>query len=265
MYNLIWSDFYKLRKSSAVKVVFLITAICAVLMSIITNFIALGKLNITMAGIGFLFSDVNTKSILGAVIAGIFICGDFDNKTIHDAVSMGYSRAIIIVSKAVVFSLSIVVILLPYAIVTCFDLFSGNKFNVGSNSIGFLYIITKYCGTVISSGEVLKFIIIIFTIMVVYAAQLSICIPVAFTLKKPVFVVAIYYGITIVFAQIPSIAGKYEIFDKICNLTPFGSNYCFLALNTGTEALIKVIVVSLIFIIIMVLITYSVFRKKEIK
>ena len=102
MLNLIRADLFKMCKSSVMKILFGITTLCAGAMTVIAYFITQRKMDPGMTGIGFLFSDINIISILGAVIAGVFICGDFDNKTIHDAIACGCSRRTIIDRKSVV-------------------------------------------------------------------------------------------------------------------------------------------------------------------
>ena len=234
-------------------------------MVMIAYLIPQGKINASTAGIGFMFSDVNMIGILGAVIAGVFICGDFDNKTIHDAIANGYSRWAVIVSKAIVFCCAIAFILLPYVIVTGIALSTGSKFSMGSVAVGFLNLLTSEAGTAFSASQVLKLLAVMLTLIIVYVAQLSVCIPLALVLKKPVLVVAIYYGFTILFASLTGLKNSSQMFDHIFACTPYGSNYTFVTLNTGTGDMFKAISVSLIFIILMLAVTYCAFRKSEIK
>lgn len=265
MYNLIRADFFKLRKSMAIKILFGITTVSAVTVAVLAYLIQQGKLDASMTGMGFLISDTNMISILGAVIAGVFICGDFDNKTIHDAIANGCSRGTIIASKATVFSCAIGFILLPYAIITGIALGTGSKFNMGSVSLGFLHLLTSEAGTAFSASEIWKLFAVMLSLIIVYMAQLSICLPLAFALKKPVLVVAIYYGFTILCAQLMGLKDSSPIFDRIFACTPYGGNYTFATLDTGMGDIIKAISVSLIFIIAMIAVTYCAFRKSEIK
>lgn len=265
MYNLIWADLFKLRKSMAIKILFGITTVSAVSMGMVAYLIPQGKMNASMAGIGFLFSDINMISILGAVIAGVFICGDFENRTIQDAVANGYSRGAIIVSKATAFCCALAFILLPYAIITGITLSTGSAFSMGSVAVGFLHILTSEAGTAFSASEIWKLLAAMLTLIVVYMAQLSLCIPLALVLKKPVLVVAIYYGFTILCAQLMGLRDSSPVFDRIFACTPYGGNYTFVTLGTGAGDIFKAISVSLIFIIAMIVVTYYAFRKSEIK
>ncbi|MNW39242.1 ABC-2 family transporter protein [compost metagenome] len=265
MVNLIRADLFKLRKSMAFKILVGITTASALLMVMMAYWIPQGKIEASMTGIGFMFSDVNMISILGAVIAGIFICGDFDTKTIHDAITTGHSRGTLIVSKAIVFGCAVAFILLPYAIITGIALGSGSEFNMGSVAVGFLHLLTSEAGTVFSASEIWKLLAIMMTLIIVYVAQLSICVPLAFILKKPVLVVAIYYGFSILTAQLMGIANSSPVFDLIFSCTPYGGNYTFLTLDAVAGDFIKAIAVSLAFIILILAVTFALFRKSEMK
>lgn len=265
MYNLIWADLFKLRKSLTIKILFVISTISAVTMSIMAYFIQQGKIDSSMTGIGFMFSDVNMMTILGAVIAGVLICGDFDNKTIRDAVASGSSRGTIIISKTVVFFCAIAFLLLPYALTTGIALGTGYKFSMGSIAIGFLNLLASESGTAFSSAGILKLLAVMLTLIVVYWAQLSICIPLALLLKKPVLVVAINYGFSILCAQLMSLRGRTALFDGIFASTPFGGEYAFITLDTSFGYILQTIAVSFIFMLVMLTITYCGFRKSEIK
>jgi len=265
MLNLIQADLYKMRKSSVIKILFGITTVCAIVMTIMAYLIQQGKIGNEYTGVGFLFSDIDIISIIGSVIAGIFICGDFDNKTIHYAVTSGSSRGAVIVSKATVFFCALVLVLLPYAIITGIAMSTGCKFDMGAVSVGFLNILSKDSGIAFSASVFLKMLAAMLTLIIVYIAQLSICVPLALIIKKPVLVVAIYYGLSIIGGQLGRLSSSLPALDNILSCTPFGGNYSFITLNTGAGDFIKAIVVSLVSIIVMLIITFSIFRKSEIK
>jgi ABC-2 type transport system permease protein len=265
MLNMIRADLFKMFKSPIIKILFAITTFCAVMMTVMAYLIPQGKLDAGMTGIGFMFSDINMISILGAVIAGIFICGDFDNKTINDAIACGCSRGTILVSKAIVFFCAIAFILLPYVIVTGIALSTGYEFSMGSVAVGFLNILTLKSAGVYQASEIFKLIIIMLTLVMVYVAQLSISIPLALVIKKPVLVVAIYYGLTIFCAQLMGLSKSSAVLDSILSCTPFAGNYTLLTMDAGSGDVMRAIFVSLIFIIAMLAVTYSIFRKSEVK
>lgn len=264
MYNLIKSDLFKLRKSVAIKILLLITTITSIIMITMAYLIQHGKLS-GSTGIGFMFSDINVISILGAAVAGIIICGDFDNRTIHEAIANGNSRVQVVLSKAFTFWCGILIILLPYVIVTIASLITGYKFSMGKLSIGFLNIITTEAGRSLSSSQILKLLIIMIVLILSYAAQLSICIPFAISFKKSVIVIVVYYAITILNTNLSGLEKTSKGFKRIFQLTPYEAKYSIITLSTSANDILKVVIVSLIFIIVMLTITCLAFRKSEIK
>jgi ABC-2 type transport system permease protein len=55
------------------------------------------------------------------------------------------------------------------------------------------------------------------------------------------------------------------VFEIIIAATPYGGNYAFLTLSSGIGDILGAISASLLFIIVMIAITYFAFRKAEIK
>ncbi|MFF2910245.1 ABC transporter permease [Paenibacillus sp. NPDC057934] len=265
MLNLIRADVFKLMKSQAVKVLIGISAASAIITAVMAYLIPLGRIDTRMTGIEFMFSDMNMICILGAVIAGMIICGDFENKTIHNAISSGSRRYAIIVSKAAALAIALMLLLLPYAIVTVAGLGTGYKFDVGSVGIGFLHVLTAESGSGIGIAEIGKLAAIMLTLIIVYIAQLSLCVPLAFFLKKPVFVVAIYYGFSVLCAQLAGGSESPSVLSRIFSLTPYGNKHALMALETTAGDMVRTIGISLIFITLMLTVTYMAFRKSEIK
>lgn len=264
MFNLISADLFKIRKSISIKVLVAITALCAVAMTVMARLIPQGALDKSVSSLVFLFSDINVAGILVGVIAGIFICGDFENQTIHDAIAGGHGRGSVLISRTVTFYCSVLAILLPYAIVTSIALGTGAKFGPVSPSGTFLHLLTAP-GAPVSGAQAGKLIAVIITLIVLYAGQMSICIPLAIVLKKPVLVIAINYGVQILCGQLAQIAHTSSSFNTVYSLTPYGTSYMQAALNTPAGDLVKSLAVSAGFMLIMVLLAYTAFRKAEIK
>ncbi len=265
MFNMILADLYKIFKSTVIKVLFAITLLCSLMMVLFAYLIPKGSLGGEYTGLGFLFSDMNTMSILGAVTAGIFICGDFENKTIHNIIADGGRRGRIIVSKSIVFFCSILFIILPYALSTIIAVCTGYKFDMGSVSIGFLNLLSKESGSELSASVLVKLVVVAGTLILVHMSQLSLCLPIAFAVKKPILVVAIYYAVSIISGQLSSLASRSDVLNNIFSLTPFGGNRMFLTVQSSGGELFKAFAVSILFGIAVILVTYGIFRKSEIK
>lgn len=264
MINIIKADLYKMRKSMAMKVLFLMTLLCSIIMTIMSYSIASGSISDTYSGIAFLFSDANMISILGAVLAAIFICGDFDNKVISTEISSGSSRISVITSKIISYFIAIFIIMIPYIVVSVAGVISGSEFSMGQG-VGFLNLLQSGEGASLSVNDILKLIVVAFVLAVVYLGQFIICVPIAFKIKKPVIVVAVYYGFSIVAAQISNLATKSDALNNVLSLTPYGGKYSFLTLESSRGNIVKALVVSIVFAAIIGAISYLLFRKEEVK
>ena len=265
MLNLYLADLYKMRKSAAMKILFGIAAVCAAAVPVMAFLISQGKLSRGLSGINFLLSDASMVNILGAVIAGIFICGDFDNRSIHEAVANGSSRFSVVLGKAAFFITAMLIIMLPYAAATLIGLGTGAGFSMGSSSVGFIHLLTAKGGKALTASETGKLIAVLITLAVVYTAQKSVCLLFAMAVKKPVVVVALSYTLAIFTAQLQMLKSSSKVFARIFACTPFGSNYSLLTLSASAQDLAKAVAVSVIFTGVMVLLTYLTFRKSEIR
>ncbi|GIO36486.1 hypothetical protein J41TS12_13470 [Paenibacillus antibioticophila] len=263
MINLLLADAYKLWKSTAIRVLIVITAVSAGLVTWFAYQIPGGNLDAGLSGIAFMFSDMNVISILGAVLATIMICGDFDNKMIQHAISGGTGRGAIITGKAAILAIAVIVLLLPYGLIIGTAIGSGIDFSLGTASIGFVNLLTS--GAELSMAGIWKLTAVMLIMMLVYAAQISLCLPLALLLRKPVLVIAIYYGFSILTGQLLSISKQYAWLDRLLGLTPYGGTHIFLSLDSGAGDMIKAVVVSLAFFAAMMALTYVMFRKAEIK
>ena len=103
MFNLIKADLYKMRKTKSIKILFLLCCISSTLMSVISYQLTNVNLSHDIIGIGSFFTDFQMISLVSVIFISLFICNDFDNKTIHDSISTGYSRSSIIICKTITY------------------------------------------------------------------------------------------------------------------------------------------------------------------
>ncbi|MNI75594.1 hypothetical protein D3C73_1317610 [compost metagenome] len=105
----------------------------------------------------------------------------------------------------------------------------------------------------------------ILTLLIVYLGQLSVCMPLAFFIRKPVFVVASTYGLSILTAQLIRLGEHFPVLGHVLSVTPYGGDYMMITLHTAAGDMVKAIIVSLIYTAVMLAVTYAVFRKSELK
>lgn len=261
MINLLFAGLYKMRKSLFMKVVFLISVVSALIMAWAAHGMAVGTINISATGITAFFSDIQMTALLGSLTAGIFICGDFEDKSIADAVSGGSGRGSVIVTKLLLFIMAILLILLPFFVTAVAAVCAGGEF-MAYVPTTILSLMASAGDTTVTMSVVLKMAAIFGVTLIIYVGQLSLCIFLVFLLKKPVLVVGISYAVSFLGGQLAGIGGKA---GDMLSFTPFGSEFTKLTLGAEAEAFVKPVVSSICFICLVAAATYFIFRKSEIK
>lgn len=263
MINVVRADLLKLKKSMALKVMFIISGAGAVLMVLAAHWFETGALSMSAVSNASFLADAQMVALLATVSAGLFLCGDFENKTIHDAVSGGVGRSRIILGKAVSYFIVLFILMLPYFLVTVATFLIDSQYYLYIPSV-FLTLICEEAGNTMTLPGALKIIGITATVWIVYAGQLSICLPLAFIFRKPVPVIGIGYLISLICGMLQ--AGGNKAFEKMISLTPFHGKYLFqLSVNAEPEVFLKSIGVGAGFTLLMVLAAVLIFRKAEIK
>lgn len=260
MINLIHAELFKLRKCKAFKISLLLTTICSVALMAISYGNATGKCNISSGNASGL-SDIFIMSVIGTLMAGIIICGDFENKDIHDEISCG--RLEIVISKSVIYSLIIIALVLPYAVVGFAGFLSGADFDRMFKFSVFLNVMANDQHLSLNTTNIVKALLVVLTSVVVYAARLSFCIPVAFKMRKSVIVTVIGVVFGFIINLVLSGLEKIRFFKQIEKLLPY--SYAKLELTDSSMYLLRALLVSGFFIGIMIVISYLLFRKSEIK
>ncbi|GAB0171095.1 ABC transporter permease [Lysinibacillus sp. CTST325] len=260
MFNLVRAYLYKTTKSKIFWVLLALTTCSATAMFSIAYGIGNNSINESISNVGFLLSDMNTMSIVGAVLATTLICSDFDTKNIHHPIISGFARIQIVISKAIVFWILLIVLVSPYIIVTIIGLSMDSTFSMGGKAAGFLSILTST-----TSGSFGEYVTIMCTMTIVYLAQLTTCIFLAFALRKSVLVVAAYYMMSMFFGQVASFQDSFEMIDKVLSFTPYSAEYLTINLSMSKGDIISAVFICVIFIVVIIYLTFVTFRKAEIK
>ena len=260
MLNLIRAEQFKLRRSTAFKVCLLATTLCAALLFGMSHAVAAGKFTLDPNAASGL-SDIFLLSVIGPLMAGIIICNDFDSKNIHTAVACG--RVQIVCSKSIIFVLSVAVMVLPYAIFALIGFASNGGFAKILLFSTYDSIMANDMNQVVNATTIGKSTIVLLLSIVLYAARLSFCIPIAFKVRKSVVVaiIGVVFGFLIDF--IVSTLSKIEVLKTLLGFTPF--RYTSLSIDMSTGELMKVFLSSVVFTILMIGVTYKIFRRSEIK
>ena len=260
MFNLVRADFYKTTKSKMFWILLTLTTACAVAMFSIAYGIGNNSLSESMSSVGFLLSDMNMLTIIGAVLATSLVCSDFETKNIHHPIISGYSRMQIVGSKALVFWLLLIVLAGPFIIATFIGLTMDSTFSMGGSAAGYLSILTSSTG-----GNSDKYVVMLTIMTIIHLAQLTVCLLLAFALRKSVLVVAVYYMMSMFFGQIASFQATFEGMNKLLSFTPYAAEYITMNLGMSAADIMVATMTGISFMIVVVLLTFMVFRKAEIK
>ncbi|SFR81636.1 hypothetical protein [Anaeromicropila populeti] len=265
MINLIYGDLYKLRKSGAAKVCFLISCVCAFFLIYIAHKIFAGDLDASVGGSASGLGDIVIVSVLGPFMAGTFICHDFNSKTIHDAIACGNGRSNVIISKAIVYMLAIAALVIPYAaaIVTAYGM--GIEIGMPFVISPFLNILSEIGGTQVEVIKICKIIVLSFIAMLVHGARLSFCIPLAFKMRKTGIIILIANVVCFLIDLVIRLLDEIPLIGSIVKWTPYAAGIFNVTMKTSAGELLKITGISIGFYAIMIAVTYVLFRKADIK
>lgn len=265
MTNIIKADLYKMFRMSSLYISFIICTISSLTIAYVLYGIPKGDFDIEMSTNVSLLVDIMLVSLLGGILIGGIISNDFESKNVHSEIACGKGRFSIIISKLAAMSIGTAVITLPYALTAIIGFGLDINFShlVGIPS-QFFDVMTNVCGVEKDGSGIGKVIFICILIIFMYIARLSICIPVAFKFKKNIPVIIVGFLSAFVFdiitPAVKDIPGVSDFFEFL----PYSMiTKCTLDADGGEIA--KILISGIVFIAVMIAITYALFKKDEIK
>lgn len=265
MFNMIKADIYKLSKIKPVKICILASALCALGVAYMLHGVYKGTYSLEAGSAFALVSDTMIVIILGSILAGTLICGGFESKNIHDEIACGNGRFAIIMTKTAAISLLMILLVLPYVLISIIGFASNIGFGVYTGvPSAFFNILSNVAGVEITNGYVIKSIVLGMLIMLTYIAKISICIPVAFKARKSIVVIMTGFVTTFIFDILGVLVKDVDGISDVMEVLPYTMIYR-LTLDCSTEVMVKSLISSIVFIGAMLGITYSLFRRAEIK
>lgn len=192
-------------------------------------------------------TDAPILASLAIFVIAILICNDFSNRYIQTAISSGYGRKQILLSKFISVSFAFFVVLLPYPLVRTL---------VQSTLYGF--------GQPFNAQVLIKLVLDYFLMVLVVLALSGIVFVLAYRLKWTVLVIGISFLILVLGNSIfQSIALVNKSFMNIWVKTPLGLIF-FLKTNLfSPHSALIAFVISMITIILALLISFYFFNKDE--
>ena len=268
MINLMKADFYKMRKSATLWFTFLVMCVAVTVFAVLSIGMAKGSIGKETIGMASGLSDGSLTAIIGPFLAAIFICSDFTNKTMHDSILCGKGRRAIVYAKIIPYGLSILLMLLPYSILTIVGFLVKGSFSLDfANGMDSSYMMVLASqGSVAHDAEmILKMLLIVVVVAVMYIARMSLCILLGYTIRKPVLVVGIGFIVEMVGSLIALSVSSSEALTEALSWTPFVGIKETLNMGAAYSDLFKTLGASIVFIVIILNITSAIFATSEVK
>ncbi len=215
------------------------------------SYIGIGIMDGVKSGAdGFMGASIfvaSTLYLVGSVFAGIYFTSAFQERMIQSAVMAGNSRLKIVISKCMGYYTALIIF------VSCPILLATLTM---SGIFGF--------GPMITGNVILVMLRTFLLVILVNIATLSVCIPISFFSKNiglsigiNVGVLLIWNGLTQSFITNPSAV-------EILQYTSMGQSFLIFGELSGSD-LLRAIIVSVATIIVSIFITYTKFKKEELK
>lgn len=268
MINLMKADFYRMKRTKAVYILLAILTVCAVLATIFSYQMEHTQISKKLVQQASGLADMMTMVVAGPFLAGIVICSDFQTKTIHDSILYANGRRVVVFSKLLTYSMLIMSFLLPYALCTLVGFISGRTFSsTYSHAIDsvFFSLLANETGAKADAANLGKMIAIIITVMLIYAARMSINIVLVYTIRKPVIVVGAGIAIQLILSLVGPLSLTSDLGEALIGWTPFASYGSVLTLDAEWGKIISTAGVSLAFLGMINAITGGVFQNADIK
>ena len=269
MLNLMKAVFYRIKRTKVVYILFSIMCICAIAATGFSYAVEHASISKKLMQQASGFADMLTMVVIGPFFAGIVICSDFQTKTIHDSILYAkQGRRAVIFSKLLTNMVMVMFFLLPYAICTIVGFLSGAKFSlVYSRSVDsvFYTLLANETNVSVNANNILKLLVIIFVIMLVYAARMSLNILLIYCIRKPVVVVGVGIAIQMILSLLGPLTASSELANQIFGWPPFASFGSILTFDVPWDKLASIAGVSLAFMGMINGITGGIFQKSDIK
>ena len=261
MKNLFTATIYRIWKSTGIKIVFVLTTLVAALYYVCGYMVADGKIDAASAGSVTGLGDAMMLWIFGPLITAMVIGADFENKTIHGAI--GYGRAKMIINDVLIYAICMLVLTLPYILGSIVCLAGGVNMDGAQLTAvsACMDNAVRYQGTYGIGKLALTYL----AFACVTMGQISICVPVAVKVKKPVIVTAFGFFFGMITALLATLAAKVDALQAVYKMTPYAYGLAEVNLDANVSELFLAIVISVVFTGVMGLVAWLLFRKAEIK
>lgn len=260
MINQLRTDLYVLRHSGTAAVCLLACVVAAALYTWLQHSLALGDLGAEAASGVQVLSDVLLISLLGPLLYGVMVAQPFETKSVHNAL-LASGRGAFVASKTVIAAGLVTALSLPYGLAVLVGLATGAEF---APAVPTAFSLLLAEGGELNAGGVWSVLAITVTSGLLTAAKLAVCLPLAIWWKRPLVVMAVGFVWSFVADLLGAEAADVEGLDALVKLTPFALEHLPTANSSGGE-LLGTLAVSVVFIALMGMASWLIFRRADVK
>ncbi|QUI23588.1 ABC transporter permease [Vallitalea pronyensis] len=245
MYNLLKSDFYKLKSMKAFYILLLFPVIQAVGFSyFVPHATGNQTLNNSLSSQEFM-----VLFLLMGVFASIIITNDFHTGGIRSLISFGHNRMKIIYSKSVVYYFSIILLSLLFPIISTIINTSKNGF-----------------GLIVEGDLITAFFVRLLLLMLIYIAESSIFLVIAFITRNSNMVITTA-GVIVVMNLILNmyVRKKQSLIGDIYKTTPYYQTTHLLNDPMTLEVIGSILLICVLTIMLCIIVTGFAFNRMDVK
>ncbi|HLS24507.1 MAG TPA: hypothetical protein VK063_01380 [Beutenbergiaceae bacterium] len=259
MINQLRADLFVLGRSTTAGLCLLAVTLTAGLYTWLQHSLAVGALSANSASGVQGLSDVLLISLLGPLLYGVIVSQPFDTKSVHNAL-LGSGRGAFVGAKTVVASLLVATLSLPYGIGVLVGRATEAEF---APAIPTAFSLLLAEGRGLTAAEAGTVVAVTLTSAILTAAKLSVCLPLAIWLKRPLVVMAIGFVWSFVADLLAARLSDVDALQALVRLTPLAAEHLPVPGSTGADMLTAV-AVSVVFIALMGLASWLIFRRSDV-
>ncbi|MGM0213977.1 hypothetical protein [Enterococcus sp. AZ109] len=261
MMDLLRADWFKARRSRMLYMLFLLACFSSGVMFFMAYYAGKTEDSSGVINLASFFSDPQMVSLLGCVLAGIYVCRDFEEKVMEQAIASRKRRGEIVLEKAIILLLFVNLLYVPYVLGSLVLTTTSIDFSAYLPTV-LLQLPAENQSLAVDSQTITGIIKLLSLTVFTMAAQLMIALPLVFLLKRPASVLAASYGILLLLGPIALLN---ETTQKLLSYTPYSKDLDQMTLAISNHYFFQRLAINFVFILVMILISYGLFRKKEVR
>ncbi|WP_114853238.1 hypothetical protein [Brachybacterium sp. YJGR34] len=256
MINQLRADLYVLRHSGTAALCLLAAVLAATGYTALQHSLAVGDLSANAASGVQGLSDILLVSLLGPLLYGVVVSQPFETRSVHDAL-LSSGRGAFIASTTLIGALLVTALSLPYGVAVLIGRATGAEFAAALPTAFSQLLAAESAG----AGTIIAVTLASALLM---AAKLAVCLPLAILVKRPLVVMAAGFLWSFVADLLAGALDDIPGLEALLRLTPFSAER-LPGVESSAAELWTTLAVSAVFIALMGVVSWLLFRRADVK